>query len=96
MFAPAWPIETERLTLRPFEAGDLDAFHEMHSDPGVVRWLRNDARTLEESMAVGWKLLARLPAGELTRLSDAQIEEHLAASMRDTGPSPAPAISGGI
>jgi RimJ/RimL family protein N-acetyltransferase len=49
MFAPEWPLETERLTLRPFEAGDLEAFYEMHSDAGVARWLRNDARTLEET-----------------------------------------------
>jgi V/A-type H+-transporting ATPase subunit B len=37
------------------------------------------ARTLEESMAIGWALLAQLPARELTRLSDAQIAAHLAA-----------------
>ncbi|HVO88198.1 MAG TPA: V-type ATP synthase subunit B [Casimicrobiaceae bacterium] len=35
-------------------------------------------RTLEESMAIGWKLLAALPRNELTRLSDAQIANHLA------------------
>jgi V/A-type H+-transporting ATPase subunit B len=40
---------------------------------------QSQARTLEESMAVGWQLLAALPIGELTRLSDAQIAEHLAA-----------------
>ena len=38
------------------------------------------ARTLEESMAVGWQLLAGLPHAELTRLSDAQIAEHLPAA----------------
>ena len=37
------------------------------------------ARTLEESMAIGWSLLAELPARELTRLSDAQIAAHLGA-----------------
>jgi len=35
-------------------------------------------RTLEGSMATGWRLLAGLPASELTRLSDAQIASHLA------------------
>ena len=35
------------------------------------------ARTLEQSMAIGWKLLAGLPKSELTRLSDAQIAAHL-------------------
>lgn len=36
------------------------------------------ARTLEESMDIGWRLLADLPRSELTRLSDAQIGAHLA------------------
>ncbi len=35
------------------------------------------ARTLEESMAIGWRLLAGLPRSELSRLSDAQIATHL-------------------
>jgi RimJ/RimL family protein N-acetyltransferase len=35
---PDWPIETERLLLRPFEAGDLDAYHVIQSDEGVARY----------------------------------------------------------
>jgi V/A-type H+-transporting ATPase subunit B len=35
------------------------------------------ARTLEESMAVGWELLVHLPRAELTRLSNEQIAQHL-------------------
>jgi V/A-type H+-transporting ATPase subunit B len=35
------------------------------------------ARTLAQSMEVGWALLRRLPRSELSRLSDAQIEAHL-------------------
>ncbi|MBL8342824.1 MAG: V-type ATP synthase subunit B [Rubrivivax sp.] len=34
-------------------------------------------RTLDESMALGWRLLAALPRSELARLSDAQIARHL-------------------
>ena len=34
-------------------------------------------RTLEQSMEVGWRLLAGLPKSELSRLSDAQIAAHL-------------------
>lgn len=49
MPAPSWPLETERLTLRPFEPTDLEALHEIHSDEGVVRWLYNDSRTLAET-----------------------------------------------
>jgi V/A-type H+-transporting ATPase subunit B len=38
-------------------------------------------RSLEHSMETGWRLLAALPKGELTRLSDAQIAAHLATSI---------------
>jgi V/A-type H+-transporting ATPase subunit B len=34
-------------------------------------------RTLEESMEIGWRLLKVLPAVELSRLSDAQIERYI-------------------
>ncbi len=34
-------------------------------------------RTLEESMSIGWRLLAGLPRGELARISDAQIAQYL-------------------
>ena len=43
---------------------------------------QTEARTLEQSMAIGWKLLADLPRSELTRLSDAQI----AAPRREARP----------
>jgi V/A-type H+-transporting ATPase subunit B len=36
------------------------------------------ARSLEDSMALGWTLLRALPAAELSRLSDEQIAQHLA------------------
>ena len=36
-------------------------------------------RTLEQSMALAWRVLSTLPPQELTRLSDAQIAEHLGA-----------------
>ena len=45
---PSWPIETERLLLRPFEAGDLEALQSMHWDPGVVHYLYNEAPPLDE------------------------------------------------
>jgi V/A-type H+-transporting ATPase subunit B len=41
---------------------------------------QSGARTLEQSMDVGWQLLSRLPRSELSRLSDAQIASHLAQS----------------
>ena len=43
-------------------------------------------RTLEQSMALGWQLLAGLPLSELTRLSDAQIAAHLTPAARKAVP----------
>jgi RimJ/RimL family protein N-acetyltransferase len=48
MFAPNWPVATERLLLRPFERGDLDPMYRMRSDEGVVRYLYDDVRTVDE------------------------------------------------
>jgi RimJ/RimL family protein N-acetyltransferase len=79
VFAPDWPIETERLTLRPFEAGDLDALHEIHRDERVARWLRNDARTLEETRKLlGLKVDGAVLAHEGQWLSAAVV-------LRETG-----------
>jgi V/A-type H+-transporting ATPase subunit B len=39
---------------------------------------QEDARTLEQSMEIGWSLLQSLPVNELTRLTDAQIEKYVA------------------
>jgi hypothetical protein len=54
------------------------AFGQASEDELVHREAR---RTLDESMAVGWRLLAALPRSELTRLPDAQIER-LSAEYR--------------
>ncbi len=48
MFSPDWPLRTERLLLRPFEEGDLQALHTMQSDEEVVRYLYHDVRSLDE------------------------------------------------
>jgi RimJ/RimL family protein N-acetyltransferase len=57
--SPDWPLETERLTLRPFEEGDYDAMYAMQSHPEVARWLYNEPRTADEVR----DLLARKIAG---------------------------------
>jgi RimJ/RimL family protein N-acetyltransferase len=46
--SPDWPLETERLALRPLRADDLSAMFAIHSDEGVVRWLYNEVRTEQE------------------------------------------------
>ena len=46
---------------------------------------QDGARTLDESMAIAWRLLRALPPHELTRLSDAQIARHLGAGAPTPG-----------
>ena len=48
MLRPAYPIETERLHLRPFAPGDLDAIMAIHGDPDVVRYVPWDVRDRDE------------------------------------------------
>ncbi len=48
MLRPAYPIETERLLLRPYTPTDFAAFYGMQSLPDVVRYLYWGVRTVEE------------------------------------------------
>ena len=64
-YMPGWPIQTERLLLRPFEEGDLQALYAMQSDQEVVRYLYHDARSLDEvRTALARKIAAVSIAGE--------------------------------
>jgi RimJ/RimL family protein N-acetyltransferase len=64
-YMPAWPIQTERLLLRPFEEGDLQALYAMQSDEEVVRYLYHEARSLDEvRSALARKIAAVAIAGE--------------------------------
>src|SRR5919205_495280 len=47
--APSWPLETQRLVLRPLEERDFDAFAAVNADPEVARWLYNEPRTRAEA-----------------------------------------------
>jgi RimJ/RimL family protein N-acetyltransferase len=49
--SPDWPLETERLTLRPWTEGDFDAMFAMHSDPENARWLYNEPRDEDDTRA---------------------------------------------
>jgi RimJ/RimL family protein N-acetyltransferase len=42
-------LETERLLLRHFQSGDLDALFAMYSDPEVRRYFPEGTRTIEET-----------------------------------------------
>jgi len=46
------PLETDRLVLRPFEPGDLDALFDIHSRADVARYLYWEPRTREQVRAV--------------------------------------------
>jgi RimJ/RimL family protein N-acetyltransferase len=48
MLAPHYPISTERLLLRPYEPGDVDAVHAYQSLPERVRYVPYQARTRDE------------------------------------------------
>jgi V/A-type H+-transporting ATPase subunit B len=65
--------ENDRQVLRFGEQMDRELIHQ-----------GDQRRTLEESMQIGWRLLAQLPDETLLRLSDEQIATHLEA-YRDAG-----------
>lgn len=78
-FTPVWPLQTERLLLRPFEEGDLEALHAMQSDEDVVRYLYHDARSIDEVRAALARKIAWMSVtGEGHGVSAAVI-------LRDTG-----------
>ena len=47
MLRPRYPIETERLLLRPYREADVDVLHDIQSRPEVVRYLYWEPRTRE-------------------------------------------------
>ncbi len=57
--SPDWPVETGRLTLRPFADGDFDAMHAMRSDADVARYLYGGPLSPDETRS----LLAQKAAG---------------------------------
>ncbi|MEJ2646414.1 MAG: V-type ATP synthase subunit B, partial [Gammaproteobacteria bacterium] len=57
---------------------DVDRLYLEFGDRFEDTLVRQDqARSLEDSMAIGWKLLSLLPPAELNRLSDAQIQRYI-------------------
>jgi RimJ/RimL family protein N-acetyltransferase len=76
--APDWPLETERLVLRPYEEGDLEAFHAIRSQPEVVRYLYEDPLTLEQAR----EKLARLVASRALEAEDEWLSA--AVTLRDS------------
>ena len=59
-YAPDYPIETERLRLRPFRRGDVDAVYSYRSRPDVAQYLADQPMNHEECAEA-----VRLRAGQI-------------------------------
>ena len=79
MFTPDFPIQTERLLLRPFEPGDFDELLAVESRAEVARFLYHEPRTPEETREV---LERRI---RLTSLTDEGDTLSVAVVVRATG-----------
>ncbi len=76
---PTYPLETERLRLRPHAPEDLDDLLVFHSDPEVVRfipWPVRDRAATQEALA------ANLPRGTIEAPGQWLV---LAVELRETG-----------
>ena len=72
---PEIPIETSRLRLRRFVAGDLEALHAIQSREEVTRWLYWSARSLDEVREMLASHMALSPASGVV----------LAVELEETG-----------
>lgn len=79
MLRPAYPLETDRLLLRPYRDEDLDALHEIESLEGTARYLYNAPLDLDATRA----LLERRKA--LTAIDEEHDGLLLAAVLKETG-----------
>ena len=79
MFRPSYPIETERLLLRPFSDDDFEALLAIHSRPDVARYLYWEPRSPAEARRA---LDERLEMTEVEKEGDGI---NLAVIRRDTG-----------
>ena len=80
MLKPDYPIETERLLLRPLEAGDVEALHAYQSRPDVCRYIPYEPRSRE---AIAERLAD--PAKSRSTLEEPGQALDLAIVRKDTG-----------
>jgi RimJ/RimL family protein N-acetyltransferase len=79
MLRPAFPLETERLLLRPYADDDLEAVHDIERRDGTARYLYNEPRSLDASRA----LLERRTA--MTSIDDDHDGLGLAVVLKESG-----------
>ena len=75
------PVQTARLRLRPFEAGDAHAFWLMASNPNVMRFIPRDLATDEKAEKA--RFMDDLRAGQRFRFLYAVTCKDAAADARD-------------
>lgn len=66
--------------------GDMDRLYYRFAESFEGRYIAQDERedrSVEETLDLGWRLLARLPRGELKRIRDAWLEEFLPRFVRE-------------
>ena len=82
--SPNWPIETDRLTLRPFVEEDFDAIHAMRSDAEVARYLYGETLSQSEARSLlAQKIAAPAWACEGDWLSVAAVERASGSTVGD-------------
>ena len=81
MLKPDYPIETERLLLRPLVPTDVDAMHAYQSRPDVCRYIPYEPRTKEQIT----ERLADVETRNRSTLEDAGQVLSLGIVVRDTG-----------
>lgn len=79
MLHTTYPILTERLALRPYGDGDLEALYDMLRRPEVVRYLYWDVKSREEAAEM---LATRVTCDALRAEGDWLV---LAVTLRETG-----------
>ena len=79
MFQPVYPLETDRLLLRPYRDEDLGALHEIERLEGTARYLYNVPLDLDATRA----LLERRKA--LTAIDEQHDGLFLAAALKESG-----------
>jgi RimJ/RimL family protein N-acetyltransferase len=79
MLRPTYPLETDRLLLRPYAIEDLDALHDIERRAETARYLYNEPLDLDATRA----LLARRAA--MTAIDDDNDALALMVVLRSTG-----------